>query len=189
MLREPQQSSSVSEVSEVIIDVPCIWRCFLPQPYFKGRKKISQIPNPPEKQVTKPVNQGNHRHINTALLHTRHHHTHSCSGATPPSLYGIDLYYFARKALLLHEASSTGRHHHHYCSPHRSVVVTPYLRSQMHTDLSQKHSPNETTHPSCNKKALSLASHWASQREGIRIISGGDLRALPSEQQGVLSHR
>lgn len=111
MLREPQQSSSVSEVSEVIIDVPCIWRCFLPQPYFKGRKKISQIPNPPEKQVTKPVNQGNHRHINTALLHTRHHHAHSRSGATPPSLYGIDLYYFARKALLLHEASSTGAHH------------------------------------------------------------------------------
>ena len=111
MLREPQQSSSVSEVSEVIIDVPCIWRCFLPQPYFKGRKKISQIPNLPEKQVTKPVNQGNHRHINTALLHTRHHHTHSCSGATPPSLYGIDLYYFACKALLLHEASSTGADH------------------------------------------------------------------------------
>lgn len=111
MLREPQQSSSVSEVSEVIIGVPCIWRFFLLQPYFKGRKKISQIPNLPEKQVTKPVNQGNHRHINTAPLHTRHHHTHSCSGATPPSLYGIDLYYFARKALLLHEASSTGAHH------------------------------------------------------------------------------
>ena len=142
MLREPQQSSSVSEVSEVIIDVPCIWRCFLPQPYFKGRKKISQIPNPPEKQVTNPVNQGNHRHINTALLHTRDLHTHSCSGPHlhhyTVSTYTTSLakhYCSTRRAVLVHTI-------HHYCSPRRSVVVTPYLRSQRHTDLSQKHSPH-----------------------------------------------
>ena len=73
-------------------------------------------------------------------------------------------YCSTRRAVLVHTI-------HHYCSPHRSVVVMPYLRSQMHTDLSQKHSPNETTHPSCNKKALSLARHWACQGEGIRRVS------------------